>query len=263
MVARLVELDEPVGLRRGRDGGVPPRHAAADGGRPGLWREQSAALELWELLASPVYYGIGVPRGDGAPVLVVPGFLGSDDYLMILRGWLRRVGYQPHASGLFCVSPIEQLFARLLRRAETVAAAAQRPLVLIGHSLGGMLCREVARRRPDLVDHVLTLGSGHATARDELDDAAAGDPQVGAWAERLLGAGRPVRERLAAHDLLGGPLPGGVRLSCLYSRDDAVVHWRSCQDTDPRTTLCEVRGSHTGLAWNAQVYRHLGRLLAL
>ena len=58
------------------------------------------------------------------------------------------------------------------------------------------------------------------------------------------------------------PLPAEVRLSCLYSCDDAVVHWRSCQDPDPRTTLCEVRGSHTDLAWNAAVYRHLGRLLA-
>jgi pimeloyl-ACP methyl ester carboxylesterase len=239
---------------------MTPRGAAADDGRPRLWGEQSAALELWELLASPVYYGIGVPRGDGAPVLVSPGFLGSDDYLSLLRGWLRRVGYRPHASGLLCIGPVERLFGQLLRRAEGLAAAERRPLVLIGHSLGGLLSREVARRRPDLVEHVITLGSG----RPPMDAAEvdATDPHVEAWAERLLGAGMPVRERLAAHDIRGGPLPEAVRLSCLYSRDDAVVHWRSCQDPDPRTTLCEVRGSHTGLAWNAAVYRHLGRLLA-
>ena len=237
-----------------------PPDTAVVAGRPPLWREQRTALELWELLASPVYYGLGVPRGDGAPVLVSPGFLGSDDYLIILRGWLRRVGYRPYTSGLLCIGPVERLFAQLLRRTEAVAAAARRPLVLVGHSLGGMLSREVARRRPELVDHVVTLGTGRVPARDDGADAA--DPQVRALADRLLGAGAPVRERLAAHGLLGGPLPAGVRLSCIYSRDDAVVHWRTCLDDDPHTTLCEVRGTHSGLAWNAQVYRHLGRLLA-
>ena len=225
---------------------------------PGLWQEQRAALELLELLASPVYYGVGVPRGDAAPVLVVPGFLGSDDYLVLLRGWLRRIGYRPHASQLLCVGPVERLLARLLHRVETVAAAAERPLVLVGHSLGGMLSCGVAQRRPDLVEQVVTLGTGRAAEMDE----DAGDPLVRALAERLLGSGAPLRDRLAAQGLIGCALPAGVRLSCIYSRDDAVVHWRACLDADPGTAMCQVRGTHGGLAWNAQVYRHLGRLLA-
>jgi hypothetical protein len=40
-----------------------------------------------------------------------------------------------------------------------------------------------------------------------------------------------------------------------------VVHWRDCIALDPRTTACEVRGTHVGLAWNAQVYSRLGRCL--
>ena len=262
MVVRLVAPEEPALPSHAGDGRLPLHGDAGDEGRPPLWREQSATLELWELLASPIYYGVGVPRGDGSPVLVVPGFLGSDDYLLVLRGWLRRVGYRPYPSGLVCVSPIEQLFARLLRRAEAVAATTQRPLVLLGHSLGGILSREVARRRPDLIEHVITLGSRRMLDPNDPDAAEADDPQVSALAEQLLGAGMPVRERLAKYDLLGGLLPATVRHSCLYSRDDAVVHWRVCRDTDPRTTLCEVRGSHGGLAWNVQVYRHLGRVLA-
>ena len=225
---------------------------------PLLWQEQRAASELWALLADPVYYGVGVPRGDGAPVLLVPGFLGSDEYLAIMRGWLRRIGYRPHPSGLLCTSPVAGLLARLLRRAETVAARADRPLVLIGHSLGGMLSCGVAVRRPDLVAHVITLGT------DRSADAGGGatNPLVRALADRLLGAGASAREQLAAHGLCGGALPAGVPLSCIYSRDDAVVHWRACLDAAPGTTLHEVRGTHLGLAWNVQVYRTLARLLA-
>src|SRR5690242_19810348 len=67
-------------------------------GRPSLLLEQRAGLELAELYCSPVYHGAGVPWRNGAPVLLIPGFLGSDSYLTVLRGWLRRVGYEPHLS---------------------------------------------------------------------------------------------------------------------------------------------------------------------
>src|SRR5215211_2516209 len=56
---------------------------------PSLLGERQAGLELLELIGHPVYYGIGVPRGRGAPVLLLPGFLGSDAYLLLLHGWLR------------------------------------------------------------------------------------------------------------------------------------------------------------------------------
>ncbi len=224
-----------------------------------MWLEQRAGLELAELLTSPLYYGVGVPRGDGAPVLLVPGFLGSDDYLSVLYGWLRRIGYRPFASGLVCIGRIDRLLARLLRRVEAVAIAAGRPLVIIGHSLGGMLCCAAAHRRPDLIDHVITLGT--ARAADAGDDAS--HPLVRAMADALLGEGAPAWQRVAEHGMLGQPLPDGLRLTCIYSRDDAVVDWTACLDDDPRTGLYEVRGTHTGLAWNAQVYSRLGRVLAL
>src|SRR5947209_4937817 len=68
--------------------------------RPPLAGEVAAGFELASLLSDPVYYGSGVPRSHGRIVLVLPGFLGSDEYLTILRGWLRRIGYQPRASGI-------------------------------------------------------------------------------------------------------------------------------------------------------------------
>jgi triacylglycerol lipase len=227
--------------------------------RPPLWVEQQAALELAELFVSPVFYGVGVPRGDGTPVLLLPGFLGSDDYLLILRGWLRRIGYQPYPSGLaLCAGPLDDLTTRMLHRAEVVATATGQRLTLIGHSLGGLLGCRVALRRPDLVAHVVTL----ATARGAGARRSA-HPLVAAMADLLLWQGAPPREQDMARVLLSSPLPDGVRLTSIYSRGDAVVDWRACRDADPRTALHEVRGTHTGLAWNAAVYRVLGRCLLM
>jgi triacylglycerol lipase len=45
-------------------------------------------LEAARLFADPIAYGRGVPHGDGRPVVVVPGFLASDDSLLLLRRWL-------------------------------------------------------------------------------------------------------------------------------------------------------------------------------
>ena len=228
-----------------------------------LLSEQRAGLELAELVASPVYYGLGVPRGDGAPVLLLPGFLGSDDYLAVMRGWLRRIGYRAYRSGLtVCAGPFPTLVAQVLRRLEEVAATESRPLTLIGHSMGGILSCFVARQRPDLIGHVVTLGSAVCD-----DPRGASNPWVVALADMLSGGGapRPTRGAMQAaeREIFSGPLPDGIDLTCIYTRDDAVVDWRACIADDPRAAAYEVRGTHSGLAWNAQVYRHLASRLQM
>src|SRR4029453_15855327 len=85
-----------------------------------IWREPLFGLDWLALRASPVFYGLGVPRGDGSAVVLVPGFLGTDWYLLELYGWLGRLGYRP------CLSRIgrnterpETLSRRLLEAAQT------------------------------------------------------------------------------------------------------------------------------------------------
>ena len=65
-----------------------------------LWTEALIGAEILILHATPVYYGFGVPRGDGSGVVLVPGFLGTDLYLMEFHAWLRRIGYRPYFSGI-------------------------------------------------------------------------------------------------------------------------------------------------------------------
>lgn len=61
-----------------------------------IWKEALFAADLLLLHSSPIYYGLGVPRGDGSAVVLVPGFLGTDTYLKQLHAWLGRIGYRPY-----------------------------------------------------------------------------------------------------------------------------------------------------------------------
>jgi len=47
-----------------------------------------------------VFRGQGIPHGDGAPAILIPGFMAGDSSLKVMRGWLQRIGYEPHASGI-------------------------------------------------------------------------------------------------------------------------------------------------------------------
>src|SRR4051812_34304045 len=144
-------------------GTMPATDLPAVDGSPKIEGEAAIGLELAELLTSGVYLGMGVPRGFGRRVLVVPGFLGSDEYLRPLRGWLQRIGYQPSGSGIaFNVGTPSVLIRNLMHRIEALMAEPRAPqgrLVIIGHSLGGIFARALLVKRPDLVSHAICMGS--------------------------------------------------------------------------------------------------------
>ena len=56
-------------------------------------------FELARLLTDPVLYGVDVPRGDGRPVVLMPGFLAGDQTLSVIAAWLQRLGYRPQFCG--------------------------------------------------------------------------------------------------------------------------------------------------------------------
>ena len=125
-----------------------------------LWLEALFPLDWLALHASPVYYGFGVPRGRGEPVVLVPGFLGSDRYLTEMHLWLRRIGYRPYFSGIGRnVDCPDLLTKRLVYTIEQAHAETKQQVTLIGHSLGGMLARAAGHRVPSLVKQVITMGS--------------------------------------------------------------------------------------------------------
>jgi hypothetical protein len=234
---------------------VPPLHFDRDE-RPAavpIWREALVGLDWLALRASPVFYGRGVERGDEAPVVVVPGFLGSDRYLFELHGWLGRIGYRPYLSRIGRNAEcLDLLSRRLLETVETARAATGRPVHLIGHSLGGMLARSLA---------VVTLGSPFRGVRSH--------PLV------LLASDR-VREQVRREDRpdcytgfcrceavtgLASPIPASVPQLAVYTKTDGIVDWRVCVNDDPATDV-EVTGTHVALVANPGAYRAIARHLA-
>ena len=89
-----------------------------------IWLELLAGVEMLSLRLAPVYWGYGVPQGDGSAVIVVPGFLLTDLYLTEFRTWLRRIGYRPYSSGIGINAECPNLLIKehLLETVETAYA---------------------------------------------------------------------------------------------------------------------------------------------
>jgi pimeloyl-ACP methyl ester carboxylesterase len=216
------------------------------------------------LLCDPVYYGFGVPRGRGEPVLLIPGFFAGDYSIAPLGQWLARIGYRPYLSGIdWNIGCPGRRLERLKRRVEMIVREEARPPVIIGHSLGGLLARSLAASSPVLVSHVIGLGApvsvGRAALRTEFRLALRA-------AEALLDVLTNASPRCATAEC-GCALNGRSRFdavecgySAIFSRRDEVVEWRTC--VDPRGDNHEVSGGHRSLIVNAQVYRRLALILA-
>ena len=176
------------------------------------------------------------PRGDGHPVMVLPGLAADDTSTRPLRAFLKDRGYRAHGwalgrnHGLRAGGEIE-----LQERLTALFGRYQRKVSLIGWSLGGVFARELARRAPEQVRSVITLGSpfaggsraGHASEPDERGD----------W-ERREAMRRPP------------PVPA----TAVFSRSDGIVAWQRCLEEDgPMSENIEVEGSHCGLGHNPMV----------
>jgi pimeloyl-ACP methyl ester carboxylesterase len=210
--------------------------------------------------------GQGVPRGDGEPVLLIPGFLAGDLSLGTMAHWLRRLGYRPCRAGIRAnVDCTEKALVRLEAQLEAHAERHGRAVSVVGHSRGGVMGRVLAVRRPDLVHGLVTLGSPltdqldvHPLVRAQVEAVALlGTIGVGGLFTRGCALGECCGR--AREDLLA-PFPEGMPFTSIFSRSDGIVNWYTC--LDPAATHVEVRSSHCGMAFNPVVYTAIGRALA-
>jgi len=254
--------------KRSRRRAAPARQA-----RDGLpiWREALWGLDWLSLRLSPVYLGLGVPRGDGSPVVLVPGFLTTDAYLVEMYLWLRRIGYSPFLSRIGVNADcILRLTRRLEKTVEEAWTETRRPVHLIGHSLGGFVARKVALRRPDIVTQLISLGSP-IQAMEAHPAIMAAARFVGKRVEHFgpdesrarRGPGICLSNRCECRAGGGEVLcpPPSVHRAAVYSRDDGLIHWRNCLEPEPSLNH-EVGGTHIGLVFNPHVYRIVANLLA-
>jgi len=223
-------------------------------------------LELARLLVDPVLRGRDVARGDGRPVVLLPGFLAGDQTLLVLAAWLWHIGYRPSTCGFVAnVQCSDRAIDRVERHIEHVSRKHGRRVAVIGHSRGGHYARAIAGRRPDLVSHAVSMGAGLTQM------LAISYPTEAAVAAARRAQQRTGRARSPlclteecdctfARDF-AGPFPANqVRLTSIYSRGDGVVRWQSA--LTPDGTNVEVTGSHVGLIFNRKTYRAVSAALA-
>jgi pimeloyl-ACP methyl ester carboxylesterase len=229
-------------------------------------RETRWQLELGRLLVDPVFRGRDVPRGGGRPVLLLPGFGGGDQTLLVLAAWLARIGYRPHLCGFVAnLGCSDRALDRVERRLQTLHDDHGLRVAVIGHSRGGHYARALASRRPELVSHAISIGAG---LRRML--AISFPTQLAAGAARRVtlrsGRGRSTRcltescDCAFAGDFLA-PFPEDrVRLTSIYSKGDGVVRWQAALVA--YADCVEVSGSHVGLIFNRKTYRAIATALA-
>ena len=242
----------------------------AGGRERSLGGEGFAVVEFAQLVADPVFYGLGVRRGDGRLALVLPGLFANDWYLWPLRAWLGRVGFRPVRSGLQVNAGCPERLCgviedELARRRRSVSG----PVVLIGHSRGGMLARAIAARLQEDASHLILLGSPVgllSRTREWSVSAVAASPATSRIAEQSIRA----RQRLDPDcnvPVCGCPFPADfarplserTKVASIYSRDDPIVPPAAAMV--PGAENIELAGTHSGLVYNRAMYRTLARLL--
>lgn len=233
-----------------------------------LWREVLFGIDWASLHLSPVYYGVGVPRGDGSPVVVLPGFLGSDSYLMEMYHWLRRIGYTPYYSRIGRNADCPDLLTeRLFETMDSVYEETGQKMHLIGHSLGGLIARSAATQRPKQVAQVISLGSPFRDIRAHPMVLAAAGFVRDRVRNRRQGSETVQRDcytsscTCAFATSLTSDFPKSVGRTAIYTETDGVVDWHSCVEEEERLNT-KVTGTHIGLAFNPQVYRQVAKQLA-
>jgi len=232
-----------------------------------IWTEALFAAELVLLHASPVFYGFGVPRGDGSGVVIIPGFLGTDAYLVELHAWLERLGYRPYFSGIGLNADCPNLLAkwRLNKTIEKVLAETGRKVHLVGHSLGGVLARAAAAEYATDVASVITLGApfrGLVMHKVILQAAETVRRHIieehGTGVLPSCYTGRCTCDFLSS---LQRKIPKSVLETALYTSNDGVVDWQCCITRKPGCDF-EVAGTHIGMAFNPSAYSIIAERLA-
>jgi pimeloyl-ACP methyl ester carboxylesterase len=205
--------------------------------------------------ASPIL--MQAPKGDGHPVMLLPGFMASEFSMKPLERYLQKLGYKVfhwelgRNLGPKAIGPNGE---RLIARLDEIHDQTGQKVSLVGWSLGGTLARQLSRRRPDLVRQVISLGS-----------PITGSPKsTNAWRAYEFMTGQKVdhpdvhAQLRESHDV--PPVPS----TAIFSKHDGIVAWQNSREPKAKQTdNIEVKGSHCGLGVNPTVLWAIADRLAL
>jgi hypothetical protein len=183
-------------------------------------------------------------QGDGHPVMVIPGFMGTKHSTKVLRNYMSELGYDVYDWGMGRnTGKVEHIFY-LLESIDEIYKKTGEQITVIGWSLGGIYARQLAKEKPELVRQVITMGSPFKNLTR---------PNNVEWIYSLISGGKKAKDTNRAL-LSNFPLPAPVPTTAIYSKEDGIVHWETCmEDEDDIHQNIQVRGSHCGLGVNPSV----------
>lgn len=209
----------------------------------------------WPLLGA-------APKGDGHPVLLLPGFMADEITLVALKTFLRGRGYKVQTWGLGRNIGFQRRHAEALeQKIRHLHHQTGRKVSLVGWSLGGVFSFYGAQSTLECVRSIITLGSPIS-----VDIGGNQSPPT------LKALYRLVSHRMGASAHLMQPRAKAMRehrrlpvpTSCLYSLTDGVVPPQEATiNGDPALhENIRVPGSHVGLGFNGIVLSIVANRLA-
>lgn len=235
----------------------PASEAATDAGPPpAVLTALEAPRALAEYAGFAAIAGLlaACQRGDGRPVLVLPGLMAGDGSTRALRRLLRVAGYAPYRWGLGTnIGPTRRIVGGMDALLGEITDRHGKAVSIIGWSLGGMFGYDLACRHRGAVDRLITLGSPLYLA----------DPRQSRGSRFYDGY---ASAHLADYSLDSWRKPAGLAVpaTSIFSKTDGIVRWQTC--LHPPGALAEnieVYGSHCGLGFHpAAAYAILDRLAA-
>ncbi len=211
-----------------------------------------------EACALPYIYPflLRAPRGEGRPVLLIPGFTNSDNATFFARDYLRRLGYDVYSWGLGANYGLRaETFEKLQQRLRNIHESTGQKVSLAGWSLGGFYVRALANSQAQMVRSIVTVGTTFCMPTPRA---------VNRVITRLYSYLNPYQQTDAfflSSDLW--ETTPSVPSTSIYSKGDGINDWQYCLEKPaPRTENIRVFGSHSGLAVNAMVFYLLSNRLA-
>jgi pimeloyl-ACP methyl ester carboxylesterase len=181
------------------------------------------------------------PAKDPKLVMLLPGFATHPIRMRYMAQQLEKAGHKAKRWGMgFNLGASEEAFERLSSRLISVQRRYDRKMVLVGWSLGGVFAREMAKRHPELIEKVITMGSPFS-----------GDPHANnAWRAYQLIAGYRVDNPPIKAELAAKP---PVETVAFWSPRDGIVSPRSaCGKPGERDRAVALRCSHLGFAYSPE-----------
>jgi pimeloyl-ACP methyl ester carboxylesterase len=237
-------------MPRVREYAEPPSAPAPSGPpRRGLRGEWRVGLEVARLVAATPTLR-RAPRGEGAPVVLVPGWRAPPASMLPLRNYLRFLRHDARDWELGVnVGRPERDAPRLAEQVERLASGG-RPVTLVGWSLGGTITREAARQAPAAIAQVITYGTPVVGGPTHTIGARSYGPEESARISALI-------------EELDAASPISVPITAIYTRRDGIVSWRACIDrASPEVRHVEVSSTHISMGFDPDVWRVIADRLA-